>query len=106
MIMTRDLVTEPPNLLYPATLANRCRELTKLGVKVEILGEAQMKRLGRGALLGVGQGSVRESRLVAMQWKGLKGKAPRKRPEAKASGRFRVLRPTSPWNYCRCRLLR
>ena len=84
VFMTRDLVTEPPNLLYPATLANRCRELTKLGVKVEILGEAQMKRLGMGALLGVGQGSVRESRLVAMQWKGLKGKAPRKGPEAKA----------------------
>lgn len=84
VFMTRDLVTEPPNVLYPETLANRCKELIKLGVKVEILGEAQMKRLGMGALLGVGQGSVRESKLVVMQWKGLKGKAPKKGPEARA----------------------
>jgi len=84
VFLTRDLVTEPPNILYPETLAKRCRELVKLGVKVEILGEARMKRLGMGALLGVGQGSIRESKLVAMQWKGLKGKAPRKGPGAKA----------------------
>ncbi|MDA1021896.1 MAG: leucyl aminopeptidase [Proteobacteria bacterium] len=84
VFMTRNLVTEPPNVLYPATLAKRCQELTKLGVKVEVLGEAQMKRLGMGALLGVGQGSVRESKLVVMQWKGLKGKAPKKGPEARA----------------------
>ena len=68
--MTRDLVSEPPNVLYPESLANRCKELTKLGVKVQILGEAQMKRLGMGALLGVGQGSIRESRMVVMQWNG------------------------------------
>ncbi|MBL4691693.1 MAG: leucyl aminopeptidase [Rhodospirillales bacterium] len=82
VFMTRDLVTEPPNVIYPDTLAKRCRELTKLGVKVEVLGEKQMHRLGMGALLGVGQGSVRESKLVVMQWngaaakKGAKGKAP------------------------------
>ena len=83
VFMTRDLVTEPPNILYPATLAKRCRALTKLGVKVEILGEAQMKRLGMGALLGVGQGSVRESKLVVMQWRGLKGSTPKKGAGAK-----------------------
>lgn len=70
VFLTRDLVSEPPNILYPATLADRCQELTKLGVKVEVLGEAQMKSLGMGSLLGVGQGSVRESRLVVMQWNG------------------------------------
>ncbi|NQV85264.1 MAG: leucyl aminopeptidase [Rhodospirillales bacterium] len=70
VFMTRDLVTEPPNILYPDTLAKRCQELTKLGVKVEVLGEKQMARLGMGALLGVGQGSVRESKLVVMQWNG------------------------------------
>ncbi len=70
VFMTRDLVSEPPNLLYPDTLAKRAKELTKLGVKVEILSEAHMKRLGMGALLGVGQGSVRESRMVVMQWNG------------------------------------
>ena len=68
--MTRDLVSEPPNVIYPATLAKRAQELTKLGVKVQVLGEAQMKRLGMGALLGVGQGSIRESKLVVMQWNG------------------------------------
>ena len=67
---TRDLVSEPPNELYPATFAKEVRQLAKLGVKVEVLGEAQMKKLGMGALLGVGQGSARESQLVVMQWNG------------------------------------
>jgi leucyl aminopeptidase len=70
VFMTRDLVTEPPNVIYPDTLAQRCKELSKLGVKVEVLGEKQMKRLGMGALYGVGQGSIRESKLVVMQWNG------------------------------------
>ena len=70
VFLTRDLVSEPPNILYPQTLAERCQELTKLGVKVEVLGEAQMKNLGMGSLLGVGQGSTRESRLVVMHWNG------------------------------------
>jgi leucyl aminopeptidase len=70
VFMTRDLVTEPPNVIYPETLAQRCKELTKLGVKVEILGEKQMQRLGMGALIGVGQGSIRESKMVIMQWNG------------------------------------
>jgi len=80
VFMTRDLVSEPANVLYPETLAKRARELTKLGVKVEVLTEAQMKKLGMGALLGVGQGSIRDSRMVVMQWNGApkkgKGDAP------------------------------
>src|SRR6202789_488938 len=68
--LTRDLVNEPPNVLYPAEFARRAKALTKLGVKVEVLGEAEMKRQGFGALLGVGQGSARESQLVVMQWLG------------------------------------
>jgi len=68
--LTRDLVSEPPNVIYPASLAKRAKELTKLGVKVEVLGEAQMKKLGMGALLGVGQGSIRESQMVVMRWNG------------------------------------
>jgi len=74
MFLARDLVNEPPNVLSPAEFASRCRALTKLGVKVEVLGEAQMKKLGMGALLGVGQGSERESQLVVMQWSGARGK--------------------------------
>jgi leucyl aminopeptidase len=70
IFFTRDLVSEPPNVLYPETLARHARSLAKLGVKVEVLGIAQMKKLGMGALLGVGQGSVRESRLVVMRWDG------------------------------------
>ena len=69
---TRDLVSEPANVINPVTLAGKCRELTKLGVQVEILGEEQMRKLGMHALLGVGQGSANESKLVVMQWKGAK----------------------------------
>lgn len=68
--LTRNLVTEPANVIYPESLAAECRKLAKLGVKVEVLGEREMKRLGMGALLGVGQGSERESQLVVMQWNG------------------------------------
>ena len=77
VFLTRDLVSEPPNVIYPVTLARRARELSKLGVKIEVLGEAEMKKLGMGALLGVGQGSVRESQLVVMRWTGgARGKDP------------------------------
>jgi leucyl aminopeptidase len=68
----RDLVTEPANVLYPEEYARRVRELTKLGLAVEVLGVKEMQKLGMGALLGVGQGSVRESQLVVLQWKGAK----------------------------------
>jgi len=74
VFMTRDLVSEPANILYPETLAKQAGSLSKLGVKVEVLNEAQMRKLGMGALLGVGQGSVRESRMVVMHWNGTKGK--------------------------------
>ena len=68
VFFARDLVSEPANVLYPAEFARRARALTKLGVKVEILGEAEMKKLGMHVLLGVGQGSERESQLLVMTW--------------------------------------
>ena len=68
----RDLVSEPANVLYPEEYARRVRELTRLGLEVEVLGVKEMGKLGMGALLGVGQGSVRESQLVVLQWKGAK----------------------------------
>ncbi|SLN48410.1 leucyl aminopeptidase [Oceanibacterium hippocampi] len=68
--LTRDLVSEPANKLYPESFAAQCEELRSLGVDVEVLDEAAMRSLGMHALLGVGQGSARESRLVVMQWKG------------------------------------
>jgi len=67
---TRDLVSEPANILYPETLAKEARTLSKLGIKVEVLNGAHLKKLGMGALLGVAQGSVREPRVVVMQWNG------------------------------------
>ena len=77
VFFARDLVAEPANILHPESLAAKCRELSKLGVKVEVLGEAAMKKLGMGALLGVGQGSARESQLVVMSWlNGPKGGKP------------------------------
>ncbi len=69
---TRDLVSEPANILYPEEFARRVRKLADLGLTVEILGEKDMKKLGMGSLLGVGQGSVRESQLAVIQWKGAK----------------------------------
>ncbi|MFN0023197.1 MAG: leucyl aminopeptidase [Parvularculaceae bacterium] len=75
--LTRDLVSEPPNILYPESFAARCKELETLGVKVTVLGVREMQKLGMHMLLGVGQGSVRESKLVAMEWMGgKKGQAP------------------------------
>lgn len=68
--LTRDLVSEPANILFPAELAKRARSLTQDGVKVEVLGEARMRKLGMGSLLGVGMGSQHESQLVVMQWNG------------------------------------
>jgi len=68
VFLTRDLASEPPNVLYPETLANEAKKLTALGVTVEVLGIKEMTKLGMGALLGVGQGSARESKLVVMQW--------------------------------------
>ncbi len=70
VFVTRDLVTEPANILYPESFADRCQALSKLGLEVEVLDEKQMKKLGMGALLAVGMGSARPSRLVVMQWNG------------------------------------
>ena len=70
VIVTRNLVSEPANIIYPATLAKEASQLADLGVTVQVLGEKEMKKLGMGALLGVGQGSERESQLVTMVWNG------------------------------------
>jgi leucyl aminopeptidase len=67
---SRDLVSEPPNVLYPAEFAARVKALESLGLEVEVLGEAEMMKLGMGSLLGVGQGSVRDSQLAIMKWYG------------------------------------
>jgi leucyl aminopeptidase len=70
VMLARDLINEPPNVLYPEEFARRAARLRKLGVMVDVLDVPAMKRLGMGALLGVGQGSTHESRTVIMRWNG------------------------------------
>jgi leucyl aminopeptidase len=77
VVLARDLVNEPANVLYPEEFARRCGALKKLGIAVEVLDEAAMKKLGMNSLLGVGQGSAHRSRMVVMRWNGgKKGQAP------------------------------
>jgi leucyl aminopeptidase len=68
----RDLVSEPPNVLNPKEYANRLSKLRKLGIKVTVYNESQMKKLGMNSLLGVGRGSINESFLVTLEWNGNK----------------------------------
>jgi len=77
--LARDLVSEPPNVLNPAEMAERCKALEPLGVEVEILGPKEMRKLGFGALLGVAQGSQNEPRMVVMHWRGASGGAKSKK---------------------------
>jgi leucyl aminopeptidase len=70
VILARELVNEPPNVLYPVEFARRSSRLRKLGVDVEILDVKAMTKLGMGALLGVAQGSTQPARTVIMRWNG------------------------------------
>jgi len=70
VFLTRDVVSEPANVIHPESLAAVAETLKDLNVEVEVLGEKQMKKLGMGSLLGVGQGSEHESKLVIMRWQG------------------------------------
>ena len=71
VFFTRDLVSEPANVIYPETLAAQAEILTEYGVDVEILDEKRMRELGMNALLGVAQGSARPPRVVVMEWHGV-----------------------------------
>ena len=72
---TRDLVSEPGNVLHPDEYAKRLNSLRKIGLKINIYDEKKLKKLGMNTLLGVGQGSIRGSYLVTMEWNGLKNKS-------------------------------
>jgi leucyl aminopeptidase len=68
---TKQLVTEPGNVIYPESFVARCETaMAGTGLKLRVLGPEEMRTLGMGALLGVAQGSVREARLLVMQWQG------------------------------------
>jgi leucyl aminopeptidase len=69
--LTRELVTEPANIIYPETFVERVRKsLDGSGIEIEVLDRAAMEKLGMGALLGVAQGSIREGRLLILKWNG------------------------------------
>lgn len=77
VILARDLVNEPPNVLDPPEFARRAEALRAVGVEVEVLDDAALSDIGMRALLGVGQGSIKESRVVVMRWNGgAEGEAP------------------------------
>ena len=67
---TKDLVSEPGNILYPDEYVNRIKKLKSLGLKISILDKKKLKQIGMNALLGVGQGSIRGSYLAIIEWKG------------------------------------
>jgi leucyl aminopeptidase len=81
VFLTRSLVSEPANILTPVEFADRAAALRELGVKVEVLGQKQLEKLGFGALLGVSQGSANEPRVVVMEWFGESGE-----PDGKGGG--------------------
>jgi len=66
----RDLVSEPPNILYPKEYVDRLLKLEKFGIKVSVYNENKLKKLGMNSLLGVGRGSAKESFLVTLEWYG------------------------------------
>ena len=71
IFLAKDLANEPANIMTPAEFVKRCKFAMKsYGLKIIVLGEKDMKKLGFGALLGVGQGSVQESKTLVMEWKG------------------------------------
>ena len=72
VFLTRDLVSEPPNILNPKTYVKEIESLKKLGLKVKSYNEKELKKLGMNALIGVGQGSSNESYLVTIEWNGKK----------------------------------
>jgi len=77
IFMVRDLVSEPSNILNPETYAEICKKIKVKGLEIEVLGEVEMKKLGMGSLLGVGQGSDKKSQLVNLKWHGgKKGEQP------------------------------
>ncbi len=72
--LTKDLVSEPGNILHPDEYAKRLLQLKKFGLKVNVYNKVKLKKLGMNALLGVGQGSIRGSYLVTLEWSGASSK--------------------------------
>jgi leucyl aminopeptidase len=72
--LTKELVSEPANIIYPESFVERCQHLSALGVEITVLDDKEMAKLGMGSLLGVAQGSVKPARMLVMKWDGTGGK--------------------------------
>ena len=72
VFLTRDLVSEPANILYPEKFVDECQKMKKSGISLEVFDEKKIKKLGMNALIGVAQGSSRPPRVLIMKWKGSK----------------------------------
>jgi leucyl aminopeptidase len=69
--LTRELVTEPANIIYPESFVERVtKRLAGSGISVRVIDDTEMAKLGMGALLGVAQGSRKPARLLVMEWNG------------------------------------
>ncbi|WP_375459240.1 leucyl aminopeptidase [uncultured Enterovirga sp.] len=68
--LARNLVNEPPNILFPLEFARRAEALSEVGVEVEVLGEARLREIGMRALVAVGDGSAHDSCVALMRWNG------------------------------------
>jgi leucyl aminopeptidase len=71
--LTKELVSEPANIIYPESFVERCQHLADLGVEITVLDDKEMAKLGMGALLGVAQGSRKPARMLVMRWDGTDG---------------------------------
>ncbi|MEO1240026.1 MAG: leucyl aminopeptidase, partial [Pseudomonadota bacterium] len=76
VFFTRDLVNEPSNVLTTTEFADRLVALKEVGVKVEVLEEKDLEKLGMRTLLAVGMGSETPSKVVVMEWNGGGKEAP------------------------------
>ncbi len=82
IFVTRDLVSEPANILNPPEFARRIEKLSELGLQIEVFGQDELEKLGFGSLLGVSQGSAQPPRMVVMQWHGAKKTFDEEKPVA------------------------
>jgi leucyl aminopeptidase len=71
--LTKELISEPANIIYPESFVERCQHLSELGVEITVLDDKEMAKLGMGSLLGVAQGSVKPARMLVMKWDGTGG---------------------------------
>ena len=67
-LIARDLSNDPPNVIYPESLAREARKMARsVGLKCSVMNVAEMEKRGMGAILAVGQGSIRPPRMIVLE---------------------------------------